>query len=87
MTMTDEEQAAYVKMVRALDLVVRTIRPALWPLCQPALQLMDHYDKGRRMRPCPIPQCRQASGHRCGCDVHQVRKGLRLRKERGLLCR
>lgn len=77
--MNAAEQSEFVKMVRALDMAVRTVRAALWPLCLPALQLMQLYDRGRRMRACPMPQCRLVSGHRCGCEVRSVRRGLACR--------
>jgi hypothetical protein len=77
--MTAEEQGEFVRMVRALDMAVRTVAGPLWSLCLPALHLMQEHDRGRRMRPCPMPQCRLVSGHRCGCDVRSVRRGLACR--------
>jgi len=85
--MTDAEQAEFVKMVRALDMAVRSVGARLWPLCLPALDLMQQHDRGRHMKACPIPQCRLASGHRCGCDVRSVGRGLALRRAWGLPCR
>lgn len=77
--MTQAEQGEFVKMVRALDMAVRTVRAVLWPLCLPALHLMQQHDRGRRMRPCPMPRCRQLSKHRCDCEVRSVTRGLACR--------
>lgn len=77
--MTEAEGTEFVKMVRALDMAVRSVTAPLWPLCLPALHLMQQYDKGRRMRACPMPTCRLVSGHRCSCEVRSVRRGLACR--------
>ena len=74
--MNPGERLEFVQMVRALDLAVRQVRSVYWPLCLPALTIMQQHDHGRRMRPCPMPHCGLCSGHRCECEVRKVRHVL-----------
>jgi hypothetical protein len=81
---TRDELLEYGGMVKALDVVVRRLPDALWPLCIPAERIL--YDVEETRYTCPM--CRSAiNSHHCACPVTGARRGLRLRARRSPPCR
>jgi hypothetical protein len=82
--MSREELLEYGHMVKALDMVVRRLPDALWPLCVPATRIL--YDVEQTRYTCPM--CRSVvNSHHCACPVTGARRGLRLRARRLPSCR
>jgi hypothetical protein len=82
MTLRDADD--YVRLIKVLDLATRSVQPAYWPLCLPAVTVMRHVEQSRYV----CPMCHVTGSHRCSCPVSGVRKGLRARGARGGdLCR
>lgn len=73
--MTLDDRKEYARLVKSLDLAMRQIQPAYWPLVLPAVELMRHVEQSRY----PCTMCHQMRGHTCSCPVRGVQRGLRRR--------
>ena len=83
--MSREELLEYGGMVKALDVVVRRLPDALWPLCIPAERILYDVEQTTRYT---CPMCHSAiNSHRCSCPVLATQRGLRTRARRSPSCR
>ena len=79
--MTGDEIREYAELVKVLDLAVPLVAPPVWPLCVPAVAIVEFVEATTRYT-CAL--CRSTiTSHRCSCPVRSVRRGVRARAARG----
>lgn len=77
---THDERLEYGAMVKVLDLAVPQVAPAVWPLCLPAVSIVETVEATTRYT-CAL--CGSAvNSHRCSCPVRGVCRGLQMRARR-----
>lgn len=78
--MTEQERLEYARMVKALDVALPRLPPALLPLCAPAVQILAAVEATTRYT---CPMCRSTvQRHTCSCPVTGARRGVRARSAR-----
>jgi len=82
--MTSDEALEYSRMVKAIDMAVRSIPESLWPLCGLAVGILQHVERFERYT---CPMCKSViNSHPCHCPVSGAMKGLRARAKRMQAC-